>query len=104
MQTKETAFMFPEKDGSNVWRFSSASLEKPLGGDFIKGIIEYKSQGRIRVKYGIEQFFFERDASFDSREMTVEVKVSSSGQARISRLLKDGKPIEISYKVPKLTS
>ena len=87
----------------NIWRFEKASLEKPSKGIFIKGSI--KSVGsNLRVEYGIEQYFFERHAEFPTINLTVEAKVSKSGQARIVQLLHDGKPLRITYKKPSLTS
>lgn len=56
------------------------------------------------VDYGIEQYFFERGASFNTRDMTVKIKLSDSGAARIVELLQDGKPIEIEYQNKTLTS
>ena len=52
----------------------------------------------MRIEYGIEQFFFERGAKFSMRNITVEVKISNSGQARISKILQNGEPLEIEYK------
>jgi uncharacterized membrane-anchored protein len=49
------------------------------------------------VEYGIEQFFFERGATFSMRNITVEVKISRSGQARISKILQNGQPLKIEY-------
>ena len=79
-------------------------MEKPQRGTFIKGTVKSAYGGTMRVEYGIEQFFFERHADFPQRDLTVEVKVSSSGQARISQLLHEGKPINITYREPSLTS
>ena len=58
----------------------------------------------MRVEYGIEQFFFERNAQFPQNDLTVEAKLSSSGQARVVQLLHQGKPINITYKKVELTS
>lgn len=88
------------EDESGIWRYDSSSLSKPSSGDFIKGTIksipEYGNE--MSVEYGIEQYFFERGASFNTRGMNVEVKLSSSGRAVITRLLdEDLKPLEITY-------
>lgn len=87
-----------EKDSSGISRPKKAVLEKPAEGDFIRGKIIDVYGSTARVEYGIEQFFFERGAEFSMRNITVEVKISSSGQARISKLLQDGKPLEIKYR------
>ena len=93
-----------KEDENKIWGHESASLEKPQRGTFIKGTVKSAYGGTMRVEYGIEQFFFERHADFPQRDLTVEVKVSSSGQARISQLLHEGKPINITYREPSLTS
>ena len=51
----------------------------------------------MRVEYGIEQYFFERNAQFETRDLQIKVKLGDSGQARITQLLRNGKPIEITY-------
>ena len=58
----------------------------------------------MRVEYGIEQYFFERNAEFSTRNMQVAVKVDSNGNARITRLMQDGKPVVINYQNASLTS
>ena len=100
----DSVYVSLKKDENKIWRYQSASLNKPQEGDFIKGAIRSVSGGDMAIEYGIEQFFFERDAEFPQRDLTVEVKISSSGQARISKLLHEGKPINITYKKPSLTS
>lgn len=92
------------EDENKIWRYESTSLKKPQQGTFVRGIIKSIYGDTMRVEYGIEQFFFERHAEFPQRDLTVEVKVSSSGQARISQLLHEGKPINITYTKPSLTS
>ena len=61
------------------------------------GEIKYLSGNNARVEYGIEQFFFERHAQLPRENITVEVRVSSSGRAKLSQMLHNGKPIEIKY-------
>src|SRR3989344_314410 len=58
----------------------------------------------IFIEYGIEQYFFERGAKFSTRGITVKVKLSDAGGARIVGLLEDGKPIKIAYENKTLTS
>lgn len=87
-----------EKDSEGIYRFKQASLEKPEQGDFIRGKIISAYGSTARVEYGIEQYYFERGAEFSTINLTIEIKVSSSGQARIQRLLQDGQPINISYR------
>lgn len=91
-------YVLLEEDEEGISRFKEASFEKPDANDFIKGEIKSVGNGRVDVEYGIEQFFFERDAKFSTRGMQVEVKVDNSGQARINRLMKDGEELEIQYR------
>jgi uncharacterized membrane-anchored protein len=86
-----------------TYEFKSASLKEPEGL-FIAGNIIGIYEDRMRVRYGIEQYFFERNAQFSTRNLQVEVKIDSSGRARISRLLQNGNPIEINYSDMTLTS
>lgn len=89
---------------NNIWRYQSAELAAPKDATFIKGTIKSIHSNNMAVEYGIEQFFFERNAEFPQRDLSVEVKISSSGQARISQLLYRGKPINITYQKVRLTS
>lgn len=100
----DTIYISLKEDNEGIWRYESASLSKPKEGDFIKGEITSISGDTMRVKYGIEQYFFERNAKFETRDITVEVKLANNGRATITRLLKDGKPIEIEYQNKTLTS
>ena len=98
-----TIYTLLEKDASGISRYSGYSFSKPENGDFIKGKIKDVHGNSARVEYGIEQFFFERGAEFQTRNLTVEVKVSSSGTARISRLLYNGEPIDVKYREISIT-
>jgi uncharacterized membrane-anchored protein len=91
-------------DNQGIWRYKEAALVKPNDGTFIKGIVKSVYGNNMWLEYGIEQFFFERNAKLPTRNITVEAKVDSSGQARIVNLLHNGKPIEIEYKKPSITS
>ena len=59
--------------------------------------INNKNSDRISVIYGIEQYFFERNAEFPTSNISVEVSVANSGRAKISEILHNGKPVEINY-------
>ncbi len=91
----ETVYVALREDEEEIWRYKDASLVRPKGM-FIKGEITSISGENMRIEYGIEQYFFERNAKVATRNMTVEVRVSN-GKARISQLLIDGEPIEIEY-------
>lgn len=84
-----------EQDG--VWRYKDASIEKPKSGTFIRGDIKSVYGSTMRVEYGIETYFFERNASIPWENITIEVMVSSNGGARILQLLQNGEPMEITY-------
>lgn len=92
----------PDEDG--IWRMEQATLTKPDQGIFIRGIFRRTFDDSMRLEFGIEQFFFERNADVPTRNITVEAKVDSFGQARIVNLLQNSKPVEIEYKPVKLTS
>ena len=101
----DNIYVILEKDAKGIHRYKSSSIFRPENDViFIKGNVKGVYGSNMGVEYGIEQFFFERDATFSTRDMTVEAKVSKSGQARISKVLVDGKPIEIKYKQVKFTS
>ncbi|MSS75208.1 hypothetical protein EXS73_03305 [Candidatus Pacearchaeota archaeon] len=85
-------------DAEGIARLTKVSTEKPKSGLFIKGTVERVSGNQATLQYGIEQYFFERGAQFSTQNVQVKVKIDSSGQARIKELVRDGKPIEMSYR------
>ncbi len=87
-----------EKDGGGIWRSNGVSKIKPTVGDFIKGDVINVYENRINVEYGIERFYFERNAKVSIINITVEIKVANSGRAKLVQLLQNGKPAEIKYK------
>jgi len=96
----DTVYVVLKEDESGVSRYDSAFLTKPEDGVFIKGNVEriFESRKNMRIKYGIEQYFFERNARFATRGMFVEVKLSDSGRAGIKELLdRNQEPLEINY-------
>jgi len=86
-----------EKDAEGIWRLEDSSKIKPSNTDFIRGKVTRVDSNNVRVEYGIEQFFFERNAEVPTANITVEVKVAGSGRAKLVNLLQEGKPIEIEY-------
>ncbi len=93
------------KDTNGTSRYKTASLDKPSKDDlFIRGQIKSIYGNNMQVEYGIEQYFFERGARFETRGMEVKVKLSSNGGARIIGLLQDGEPVKITYRNRTLTS
>jgi uncharacterized membrane-anchored protein len=97
-------YVLLEEDNENIWRFKKSLRVKPLKGDFIKGEVENAMRGNINVRYGTEQFFFERHADVPTTNITVEVSVTNSGRAIFSQLLQHGKPVEIEYENIEFTS
>lgn len=87
-----------------VWKYQEASLIIPEDQTFVRGKITSIYNNQMRVEYGVEQYFFERNAQLPTTNLTVEAKVDSSGQARISKLLHNGKPVEMEYKNVSITS
>ncbi len=100
-----TVYVTLQEDENHTARFVSGSLEKPSADVlFIQGDITYLTGDRMEVSYGIEQYFFERGASFPQRGLTVKIKLSKSGRAGISELLSEGKPVTMIYRNLTLTS
>ena len=97
-------YIILKKDDSAIYRPENVSFEIPRDEDFIRGKISDVRGNSAIVEYGIEQFFFESGAGFSVRNITIELKVSDSGQARISKILQDGKPLDIKYKEVKITA
>lgn len=89
------------KREGDIYVYDSASLIKPKSNNlFLKGRVSQNfglDKTLMRVEYGVESYYFERNAQINTVNMTVELKVASSGSARISRLLHEGKPLEINY-------
>lgn len=97
-QTGDKVYVVLEENSTHIWQYKSASLSKPSDDStFIRGEVVNIWGEQMRIQYGIEQYFFERDAHIDTRNMTVEAKVGSSGQARIVQLLQNNKPLKIEY-------
>lgn len=86
-----------KEDAEHVWRMEKASSSMPKEGDFIKGVVKDTGGESIVVEYGVEQFFFERNAEIPTRNITVELRVADSGRAKIYQLLYNGKPVDIKY-------
>jgi len=98
-ETGDNVYVSLMKDANGTSRYKSASLDKPSRDDlFIRGEITSIYESGMSVEYGIEQYFFERGARFETRGLEVEVKLSDNGGARIVELLQDGKPVEITYR------
>lgn len=93
----DSVYVSLKEDEQGIWRKESVSGSKPDRGDFIKGEVIGVSGDSIRVEYGIEQFFFERDAELPTQNITVEAIVAASGRARLVQLLHNGEPIKIEY-------
>lgn len=93
------------EDVDHIWKLQETSLTIPnKDKTFIKGKIKSINSNQMWIEYGIEQYFFERNAQLPTTNITVEAKISRQGQARISRLLHNGRPVEIKYQEVTLTS
>ena len=98
----DTVYVSLKEGTDKLWHADKISLNKPENDVFIKGTAKQRWQG-IGVEYGIEQYFFERDAHIPRMD-SVKVKVDGSGQARIVELLMNGTALNISYRKPTITS
>lgn len=92
-----TVYVLLKEDKQGIWRYQNASLSRPDKGIVIAGRVRSLYGNTMTLEYGIEQYFFERHAQLPTQNLTVEVKVSSNGNARITQLLHNGKPAEILY-------
>jgi uncharacterized membrane-anchored protein len=100
-QAGDTIYIILKEDDRGIHRYNSISLSKPNEGEFIKGTL----QNSRRVEYGIEQYFFERNARFETRISNVRVKLTDSGRPAIVELLDENlNPIKINYKNKTLTT
>ena len=97
-----TIYVSLKEGDDKIWHSKKVSLSKSESDVFIRGKVKQSWRG-LGVEYGIEQYFFERDAHIPRMD-SVRVKVDSSGQARIVELLMDGTSLNITYKKPRLTS
>ena len=98
----DTVYLLLKEGDDKVWNADKVSSIKPESGVFIKGTAKQSWRG-LAVEYGIEQYFFERDAHIPRMD-SVKVKVDNTGQARIVELLMNGTSLNITYKKPSLTS
>lgn len=85
------------KSSSGVWDFADATSTKPESSIFIKGRVVSSYSTVARVEYGIENYYFERNAKIPTLNITVEVKIANSGRAKIVQLLQNGEPLNIDY-------
>lgn len=96
----DTVYVVLKKEG-DIFVYDSATINKPSSENiFLKGKMTQNwglDRTLMRVEYGVEQYYFERNAQINTTNMTVELKVAKSGSARISRLMHDGKQLEINY-------
>lgn len=93
----DSIYISLKEDEQGIWRKESALKSKPDEGDFIKGKIISVYGNNARVEYGIEQFFFERNAELPTGNITVEAIVADSGRAKLVQLLHNGEPIKTEY-------
>jgi len=98
----DTVYVSLKEGEDKIWHAEKVSLSKPESEVFIRGTAKQSWRG-LGVEYGIEQYFFERNAHIPRMD-SVKVKVDSSGQARIAELLMNGTALNITYKKPSLTS
>lgn len=96
-EEKDIIYVSLKEDEQGIWRLRDVTKLIPKKGDFIKGKVTNVYDNNIRIEYGIEQFFFERNAELPTTNITVEINIANSGRAKIVQLLHNGKPIEIKY-------
>ncbi len=94
LEKRDNVYVFLSEDNEGIWRPVGTYLNKPDSGIFIKGKVTNAYRNTARVEYGIERYYFERNANIPTRNLTVEVIVGGDGRAKISQLLSNGKPIK----------
>ena len=102
----DTVYVSLAPDADGIWRETVSSLLEPEDV-FIKGKIRSIRGDTMTVEYGIEQFFFEKGATFPNvpaNEVFVEAKVDKNGRARVVRFLHNNEPMKIQYREVKITS
>ncbi|MFA0813549.1 GDYXXLXY domain-containing protein [Microbulbifer epialgicus] len=94
----EVVYVSLKQSGSGLYKFSSASLQKPIEGVFLKGRIAnarpWRNHESYRVKYGIEAYFAPKEQALqlekDLREGGVaELMVAPSGQVSLKSVIGD---------------
>lgn len=101
----DTVYVVIDQDENRISRYKKASLYKPKKSIFIKGEIKSIRNEDMQIEYGIEQYFFERRAKFETRIQNVEVRLSDTGRAIITKLLdKNKEEVKIEYEEIKITS
>ena len=89
----------PDADGK-FWHGTKASVNRPADGVFIRG--RY-APGNFRgpLRFGIEAFYVQEGAGKDwekernGRPLAAEIFLAPWGQAKLQRLIKDDKAIEL---------
>ena len=95
----DDVYVILQDDSEGISRYVESSFDKPSRDKlFIRGKVISVDGDTMGVEYGIEQYFFERGATFESGVSEVEVKLSDSGSSRINRLLSNGQPVKIIYR------
>ncbi len=93
----DSIYVLLEEDEQEIWRLKETSKTKPDRGVFIKGEVINSYDNSVRVEYGIEQYFFERNAKIPTSNITIEISVANSGRAKIVQLLQNSEPVKIEY-------
>ena len=103
---KEGDFIYVilKEDKQGIWRKDSVSKSKPESKDFIRGEVVSVDGNTSRIKYGIEQYFFERNAILPRINITSEIMVADSGRAKLVQLLYNGEPAKLLYEKVSITS
>ncbi|MDP5208641.1 GDYXXLXY domain-containing protein [Microbulbifer sp. 2205BS26-8] len=93
----EVVYVSLKKHPSGLYVFSSASLERPQRGIFLRGRVagnRWSNTGDYRIKYGIEAYFAPREKALQLEDAlrdggVAELMVMSSGRAGLRKLAGD---------------
>jgi len=92
MRNGEVVYISLEPGVNDLYEFSSASLQQPDSGVFIRGRIESEYGEVYRVNYGIEAFFAPKQEALDLEKRlrkgaTAVLMVSADGKAGIKAVI-----------------
>lgn len=94
----DVIYVLLSEDKQGIWRYENTSKYRPLKGLFLRGKVKNINYNKTEIEYGIEQFFFEKNAKMPTKNTTVKISVAKSGRAKLEQIFFNGEPIKINYK------
>ena len=95
----EVVYVILTQHSDGYWQADDVSLERPSGGQFIRGRLQYPSSGKKSqdVKFGIEAWFAPQEEALDMEKHLRDgglatVMIDSSGKAALLSVLQSNVP------------